>query len=1043
MDPPAGARVTLAGPFMRSTRGPRLSPCRQNPVRLLALGLTLSLLGGRTAPVSICPPTPTTARLPQALAASDGMPSLACGDLDGDGFGDLVVALERDVWVLPGPGLAPARPLEPAAEGRPDSHGAALAAADIDGDGAAEVAVGAPAAGAGRVTLVSEKTHVRHPEITCPVATAGARFGAALALAPIPGGAELAVGAPGIGRAYVWHLSATGDPLDPPAELAPSGEMQPGFGTLVRVFTAAGRRHILVGDGQGSISIFSGVPPVLVRERRPPQGDAAGRATAIAAGDITGDGETDLVVLAPGAVAPLTLLAGPDFEKELPLFAARATSLVGGDVDADLLLDLALGTPSRELRLGRALSRPEPLAPPLAPEAACEPLLLADVNGDGRAEVILGHDLPPYRTLTALDYSTREPAVSFGRATPGSGGILPRLELRGTFAPGTESTLRLTNALGGGRAFLVFGPARGVSELRKGLAILIAQPLHVRPLQLVGTPGSPGAGTIDIPLAIPAKDQLIGESLHVQFLIDDPWSGRRFASTRGLSLTVQPRAATVSVTTMRELRYEPTLAGRPLGILGTKAALVLLLAALAALTWRRPSPWPGTLALAAALLACNLFLDLGQVGLAYRQRDGLEPSTLSPLFAFLEPAFAWPVLLHVVLFTALLLGGARRLLQESTPRPRFLLWLYGLALIGPLTLALSSPTEKVLWQFFGSGLDYAHHALPLAATREFLEGYVDSMPLLSMHASTHGPGPILLLAALQGGLGLGNFATALVLLAAGAFLPLIAVAMARPYTTEATARVAGLLVMLSPSYHLFSFVSMDGVFAVFIVAAIALFLSCLRAPRVPLLRSLALGLLGYAGAFQTFSVSYVGLFAVGCAGLAAVWGLVPWRRIITIIALSGVAFLATHVAVVALTGFDLIACYRMANEVVVANMGIAWRSLSHYVFGVSGNLAAFLIAIGIPASALWLARLKAEWKERSALAALALGGSAAIALLLLVGPYQWEVERIWLFLVPIASLSAARHLEVKGWTGGGTLAGVLGAIWLQALVWELLLNTYW
>ena len=42
---------------------------------------------------------------------------------------------------------------------------------------------------------------------------------------------------------------------------------------------------------------------------------------------------------------------------------------------------------------------------------------------------------------------------------------------------------------------------------------------------------------------------------------------------------------------------------------------------------------------------------------------------------------------------------------------------------------------------------------------------------------------------------------------------------ASPGALTPAARVAGLLVMLSPSYHLYSFVCMDGVFAVSIVAA--------------------------------------------------------------------------------------------------------------------------------------------------------------------------------------------------------------------------------
>jgi hypothetical protein len=494
---------------------------------------------------------------------------------------------------------------------------------------------------------------------------------------------------------------------------------------------------------------------------------------------------------------------------------------------------------------------------------------------------------------------------------------------------------------------------------------------------------------------------------------------------------------------MEEWRFSPTLSDRPFTFLLAKLAVTLLLALSAVFVGKKGGPWPSILALAAGLLAFNVFLDFGRVGISFNHPHMFDKAAFSPLFAFPDPAYGWPVFVHVALLGTFLALGARAVVDASFPRRAFVLTLFVLSVAGPLTLAFSSPAVVVYHQFFSPQLGYTGHVPALGAIDDFLKTYVDSMPRFTVHAGAHGPGPMLLLAILEKGLGLGRSGTSLSLLALTAFLPLLTTVLARPYLGERAARVAGLLVLLSPSYHLYGFVCMDGVFAVCIVSAAILFLRALRAERRSWLAAIGFGGLTYVGAMLTFSIAYLGLFGACCGVIAAARKHVAWSRLVSVVIISTLTFTALHFLMLASTGFDLWACFRTAHELNDLRMGSARRSVSHYAFGVTGNLVGFLLACGVPTAALWLTRLVAERKERSALTYLALGSAAAIGILLLMGLYQWEVERIWIFLVPLVAVPAARHLETLDWMSGARLLGILGAIWCQTLAWEIVLNTYW
>jgi len=97
---------------------------------------------------------------------------------------------------------------------------------------------------------------------------------------------------------------------------------------------------------------------------------------------------------------------------------------------------------------------------------------------------------------------------------------------------------------------------------------------------------------------------------------------------------------------------------------------------------------------------------------------------------------------------------------------------------------------------------------------------------------------------------------------------------------------------------------------------------------------------------------------------------------------------------------------------------------------VVGDLAAFLLGLGVPGVMLWSRAL-----ERLDPAALALAGTLLAAAA--SGYTKAEVERIWLFLIPLAAVSIGPQLR------GLRLRPILIALVAQALVVEMLYGTTW
>ncbi|RMF18137.1 MAG: hypothetical protein D6761_03215 [Candidatus Dadabacteria bacterium] len=274
-------------------------------------------------------PTPPDTRDGEVAGDQFGFAVAGAGDVDGDGYADVIIGAPFQdtggndagrlyVYFGSTTGVASAAPDTRDGEAAGDQFGSAIAGAgDVDGDGYADVVVGAPLQNAGRMYtyfgsttgLSSAAPAIRDGEV------AGDQFGFAVAGAGDVDGdgyADVIVGATqhNAGRTYVYSGSATGLSSAAPAiregevagdqfgfAVAGAGDVNgDGFAdVLVGAIgydspgTSAGRTYVYFGAATGP-------PPIPDWKVTTNQAGAHVGWSVAGAGDVNGDGYADVLV---------------------------------------------------------------------------------------------------------------------------------------------------------------------------------------------------------------------------------------------------------------------------------------------------------------------------------------------------------------------------------------------------------------------------------------------------------------------------------------------------------------------------------------------------------------------------------------------------------------------------------------------------------------------------------------------------------------------------------------------------------------------------
>lgn len=468
------------------------------------------------------------------LAEQMGFSVAGAGDLDGDGTPDFIVgAYASDSPTKVDCGSAT---VFSGANGtvlrtwfgleNSDHFGYSVAAAgDVDLDGLADVAVGAPfenpgGTDAGTVRVLAAATGL--PIYSLQGVSHFDEFGRTIDGGEFNGDGvpDLAVGA--------WHANPS-------------------------------------GPDSGGAYLFSGVNGSVIKQFK---GDTAFDFFGIVvsnAFDIDRDGRDDLIVgshhddpngIESGSATVWSSATGQllmRFDGEVPdMFFGRSVAGLG-DVNGDGFPDLEAGTPflGNSTGINHGLARiysgkDGTLLYQLNEDAPNDFFAFAvvgagDTDGNGYGDILIGarqDDDTGINAGSARIYNGCPGLkVKYGTGTVGSGGFVPKLDVQGCVLPSAIVGFSVSQGLGGAPFILLFSSGPGTTPLTGSQSLALASPLlGVASLSLSGT--GPGAGFVFGTMPLPANSA--GAKVAIQAVVADPLAPNGMALTNAVAIEVAP-----------------------------------------------------------------------------------------------------------------------------------------------------------------------------------------------------------------------------------------------------------------------------------------------------------------------------------------------------------------------------------------------------------------------------------------------------------------------------------------------------------------------
>jgi len=325
--------------------------------------------------------------------------------------------------------------------------------------------------------------------------------------------------------------------------------------------------------------------------------------------------------------------------------------------------------------------------------------------------------------------------------------------------------------------------------------------------------------------------------------------------------------------------------------------------------------------------------------------------------------------------------------------------------------------------------EYPHGVGQVGDIPSFLGQFPERLASLPSHAAGH-PAGAMVLYALLARVWPGLDGATLLTVAIGCLGALPVAALARDELGQDGVRWSLALWVLSPMVVLYTATSADAVFAVALAGA------AVAAHRGLVRRSWAWtvsgGVLLWVGSMLTYTAVLLLVFllvsAAGRLRSEPGWVL-GWAAAtaVTVLGLAGLLWLAA--------GYDPVAAVRAVHSAYQAAPGSARRP---YLSWLVGDPIAFGGMLGVPLFAALVVRAVAVVRQR------AWTGFDAAVLACLLAASSWgfsrgEVERIFLFLVPLALVPVVRQLQV--WQA--RLPAVAALLVAQTIAVQLLFCTRW
>jgi len=422
----------------------------------------------------------------------------------------------------------------------------------------------------------------------------------------------------------------------------------------------------------------------------------------------------------------------------------------------------------------------------------------------------------------------------------------------------------------------------------------------------------------------------------------------------------------------------------------------------------------------------------------------LDPKT-APIYAHLQTKInSWLILaifslgIYITLF---------RIFFEKPKLPEYVLipaLMIFLVIIDTTVAMIDGGIKPFVEPYTRNTLEYYADVPKVHNIKYFLENYVNMFNTLSGHSQTHPPGGAIFLWIVSKlfGKGLIQAAFATVVFTSITVIPVYY--LAKEYYGVNIARYAAGLFLVTPNMVMFTATGMDGPFAVFPALSIFFFYKAISNKKLSFLYSFLTGLALAFAMIMNYTATVIGLFFVIVGLIALIGKREKIKSIIITLAIAGVTFVVFYVLLYFWSKFNIIAAFRAAYKKDEKTMGTGYENFAKYFHISIANLFAFLIGVGIPITVLWLHEMGGEFKRIIFDRKVDLYILAFFITLIGISfstLFTLEVERIWIFLVPLMVIPVAKRLyeKHKKWE----LYVIMLLLSVQMVLMEVFLYTHW
>ena len=370
---------------------------------------------------------------------------------------------------------------------------------------------------------------------------------------------------------------------------------------------------------------------------------------------------------------------------------------------------------------------------------------------------------------------------------------------------------------------------------------------------------------------------------------------------------------------------------------------------------------------------------------------------------------------------------------EALPHRWFLAVIYFIFVAFTLSVAgiregvasIIDPFTRTFWEYSGY-VPFVH------SIYDFLHSYVVLNPQIAAHMVTHPPGYILFLYIISQLFSTSTLSLVVALVLVVGLTVFVLYFLWRQFLTEQEARRALQIFIFVPSVVMFTATSMESFFMFLVWSAIAI---CFIGWKKGSVASLLGGAVVAAALFSNF------LFLL----LAPFFVLLAWYRISILgnrlrtyagILYSLVGFTIFFFALYYYTGYSIVDNFfiaRLANKSAVASN---YESLTKYGIYLFMSLTDFVLSLGLPYLYLFFKDPARSWREGFVWFR---AGALLVCFFLIIGVFQGETARLWLFLTPFFVLGK------RGLLAGGekNFSAFLALSVFQIVIVQTVFYTYW